>query len=155
MLDYWGLSLKQAAEALRAHLAARGETPPAGRKWKVAVCGPHPGAQVALGDAFEPTWEPKGADFALMLGEFYCARLDAPAIARIERASVTFARVHDIRGRDRAGPFHHPTGRARQSRVAHPLTGRSRGHEMAPTINRERKRRDSEYSPPPPWASPP
>ena len=83
MLDYWGLSLKQAAEALRAHLAARGEKPPAGRKWKVAVCGPHPGVQVALGDAFEPTWEPKGADFALMLGEFYCARLDAPAIAQI------------------------------------------------------------------------
>jgi 4-amino-4-deoxy-L-arabinose transferase-like glycosyltransferase len=98
MLDYWGLSLKQAAEALRAHLAARGEMPPAGRKWKVAVCGPHPGAQIALGDAFEPTWAPNGADFALMLGEFYCARLDAPAIARIERANVTLARIHDIRG---------------------------------------------------------
>jgi len=34
-----------------------------------------------------------------MLGEFYCARLDAPTIAQIERAGVTFARVHDIRGR--------------------------------------------------------
>ena len=99
MLDYWALSLKQAAEALRNHLAARGETPPAGRKWTVAVCGPHPGVQVALGDAFEPTWDPKGADFALMLGEFYCARLNAPQIAAIERAGVTFARVHDIRGR--------------------------------------------------------
>ena len=33
-----------------------------------------------------------------MLGEFYCARLDAPAIARIERANVTLARIHDIRG---------------------------------------------------------
>jgi hypothetical protein len=98
MLDYWGLSLKQAAEALRNHLAARGEKPPAGRKWKVAVCGPHPGVQIALGDAFEPTWEPEGADFALMLGEFYCARLDAPVIAQIARAGVTFARVHDIRG---------------------------------------------------------
>jgi hypothetical protein len=100
MLDYWALSLKQAAEALRGHLAARGETPPAGRKWKVAVCGPHPAVQVALGDAFEPTWEPNGADFALMLGEFYCARLNAPQIAAIERAGVTFARVHDIRGRE-------------------------------------------------------
>ena len=100
MLDYWGLSLKQAAEALRATLAGRGETPPAGRRWKVAVCGPHPGVQVALGDAFEPTWEPKGADFALMLGEFYCARPDMPLIAAIVRGGVTFARVYDIRGRD-------------------------------------------------------
>ncbi len=99
MLDYWGLSLKQAAEALRSHLAARGEKLPAGRKWKVAVCGPHPGVQVALGNAFEPTWEPKGADFALMLSEFYCTRLDAPAIAQVARANVTFARAYDIRGR--------------------------------------------------------
>ena len=99
MLDYWGLSLKQAAEALRSHLAARGETPPPGRKWKVAVCGPHPGVQVALGNAFVPTWEPKGADFAIMLGEFYCTKIDAPAIAQIARANVTFARAYDIRGR--------------------------------------------------------
>ena len=98
MLDYWGLALKQAAEALRNNLAARGEMPPAARKWKVAVCGPHPGVQVALGGAFEPTWDPKSADFALMLGEFYCARLDAPIVAQIERAGVAFARVHDIRG---------------------------------------------------------
>ena len=100
MLDYWGLSLKQAGEALRARLAERGETQPAGRKWKVAVCGPHPPAQAALGDAFEPTWEPKGADFALTLGEFYCAELDAPPIARISRAGAVFAHVYDLRGRD-------------------------------------------------------
>jgi hypothetical protein len=99
MLDYWGLSLKQAGEQLR-DFAARSGAPPAGRKWKIAVCGPHPGAQVALGDAFEPTWEPKGADFALMLGEFYCARLDAPQIVAVERAGVVFARAYDIRGRD-------------------------------------------------------
>ena len=75
MLDYWGLAFKQAGAALRAQLAERGETPPAGGKWKIAVCGPHPPAQIALGPQFEPTWEPKGADFALMLGAFYCSRL--------------------------------------------------------------------------------
>jgi hypothetical protein len=100
MLDYWGLSLKQAAQALKTRLAERGEKPPSGRRWKVAVCGPHPGVRVELADAFEPTWDPKGADFALMLGEFYCARLDAPVIASIDRAGVSFARVHDIRGWD-------------------------------------------------------
>jgi hypothetical protein len=99
MLDYWGLAFKQAGEALRAELARRGETPPAGRKWKIAVCGPHPPARIALGDQFEPTWDPKGADFALMLGVFYCAKLDAPLLADIERDGINFARAYDIRGR--------------------------------------------------------
>jgi hypothetical protein len=105
MLDYWGLAFKQAGQALRTALAARGETQPAGRKWKIAVCGPHPPAQVALGETFEPTWDPKGADFALMLGAFYCARLDAPVLAEVERAGVSFARAYDIRGRDVPGLF--------------------------------------------------
>jgi len=108
MLDYWGLALKQAAQQLRATLAARGETPPAGRKWKIAVCGPHPPAQIALGDQFEPTWDPKGADFALMLGVFYCARLDAPLVTDIMRDGVSFARVYDIRGRMIASLFTQP-----------------------------------------------
>lgn len=98
MVDYWGLSFKQAGAALRARLTERNEQPP-GRKWKIAVCGPHPPAQVALGPQFEPTWDAKDADFALMLGEFYCARLDAPLLAEVERAGVTFARIYDIRGR--------------------------------------------------------
>ena len=63
------------------------------------MCGPHPPAQVALGPDFEPTWDPKGADFALMLGEFYCARLDAPVLAEVARAGVVYARAYDLRGR--------------------------------------------------------
>jgi hypothetical protein len=80
-------------------LHERHETPPAGRRWKIAVCGPHPPAEVALGPQFEATWDPKGADFAMMLGEFYCVKLDAPILADIEREGVVFARVYDIRGR--------------------------------------------------------
>jgi hypothetical protein len=100
MLDYWGLALKQGGNALRDWIAAQGETPPAGRKWKVAVCGPHPPAQVALGERFEPTWDPKGADFALTLGAFYCAKLDAPVLAEIVRDGISFARAYDLRGRN-------------------------------------------------------
>ena len=100
MLDYWGLAFKQAADALRAKLAERGEGQFSGRKWKIAVCGPHPPAQIALGEQFEPTWDPKGADFALMLGTFYCARLDAPLLAEVVRDGVSFARAYDLRGRD-------------------------------------------------------
>jgi hypothetical protein len=108
MLDYWGLAFKQAGQQLRADLAARGETPPAGRKWEIAVCGPHPPARIALGEQFEPTWDPKGADFALMLGAFYCARLDAPLLVDITRDGVSFARVYDIRGRTISDLFTQP-----------------------------------------------
>jgi len=105
MLDYWALSFKAAAQELHAKLAERKEMPPAGRPWKIAVCGPHPPAQVALGPDFAPTWDPKDADFALMLGEFYCAQFDAPVLAEIAREGVVYARVYDIRGRSVPGMF--------------------------------------------------
>ena len=99
MLDYWGLAFKQAGRQLRETLEARGETPPDGRKWKVAVCGPHPPARIALGDRFEPTWDLTDADFALMLGTFYCARFEgAPVLTDVERDGVSFARAYDLRG---------------------------------------------------------
>jgi hypothetical protein len=98
MLDYWGLAFKQAGDALRAKLAEGGQSPPAGRKWTIAVCGPHPPARVALGERYELTWDPKGADFALTLGAFYCAKLDAPQLVEIVRDGVSFARAYDIRG---------------------------------------------------------
>ena len=98
MLDYWGLSLTQASRQLLATLAERGEAPPHGQ-WTVAVCGPHPPVAVALGPQFTTTWDPKGADFAMMLGVFYCAKLDAPVLFDIVREGVLYARVYDIRGR--------------------------------------------------------
>ena len=84
---------------MRQALVARREAPTVDGKWKIAVCGPHPPAQVALGDAFEPTWDVRGADFALSLGTFYCAQLDAPVLADIVRDGVSFARAYDLRGR--------------------------------------------------------
>jgi 4-amino-4-deoxy-L-arabinose transferase-like glycosyltransferase len=100
MLDYWGLAFKQAANALRTTLAARHERKPADRRWLVAVCGPQPPAEVALGPDFETTGDPRGADFGLSLGTFYCRALKVPLLAEIKRAGVTFARVYDIRGRN-------------------------------------------------------
>jgi hypothetical protein len=99
MIDYWGLAFKQASQALLATLAERHETTPDGRRWKIAVCGPHRSPQVELGPAFETTWEPKDADFAMMLGVFYCAKFDAPVLVEIVREGVVYARVYDIRGR--------------------------------------------------------
>jgi hypothetical protein len=98
MLDYWGLSLTQAARQLRTVITTQHLEPTNGT-WTVAVCGPHPPVAVALGPQFTTTWNPKGADFAVTLGEFYCAKLDAPVLFEIVRAGVVYARVYDIRGR--------------------------------------------------------
>ena len=99
MLDYWGLSFKQASLGLAAKLAELKLTRPTDRRWKLAVCGPHRSPQVELGPDFETTWDPQGADFAMMLGEFYCASFDAPVLVEVARAGAVYARVYDIRGR--------------------------------------------------------
>jgi hypothetical protein len=99
MLDYWGLAFKQASDSLREELEEKHETPPHGRKWKVAVCGPQRPAQVALGPDFTIGWDSHAADFAMTLGEFYCKGLTAPVMVEIKRDDVVFARVYDIRGR--------------------------------------------------------
>jgi len=98
MLDYWGLSLTQASRQLLTKIADRGERPPHGQ-WRIAVCGPHPPVAVALGPQFTTTWNPKGADFAMVVGEFYCAKLDAPVLFDIVREGVIYARLYDLRGR--------------------------------------------------------
>jgi 4-amino-4-deoxy-L-arabinose transferase-like glycosyltransferase len=100
MLDYWGLSLKQASQGLAAKIAELKLEKPKDRRWKLAVCGHHRSPQVELGADFETTWDPKGADFAIMLGEFYCRQLDAPLLVEVRRDGAVYARVYDIRGRD-------------------------------------------------------
>jgi hypothetical protein len=105
MLDYWGLAFKQAADELRAKLTLGLESPPASRRWRIAVCGPHYPAKVELGPEFTTTYETKGADFALMLGEFYCAEYKAPVLVEVKREGVVYARVYDIRGRTVSGLF--------------------------------------------------
>jgi hypothetical protein len=99
MLDYWGLSFKQASQALAAKIETDKMQKPVGRPWKLAVCGPHPSPRVELGPDFAMTWDPQGADFAMMLGVFYCKEFDAPVIAEIRREGILYARVYDIRGR--------------------------------------------------------
>ena len=99
MLDYWGLAFKQAGIALRAKLDELHLKPPGGGRWTVEICGPQPPAEVALGPEFETTWDRKRADFAMMLGTFYCRDLTAPVLVEIIREGIDYARVYDIRGR--------------------------------------------------------
>ncbi|EJW13692.1 hypothetical protein A33M_0022 [Rhodovulum sp. PH10] len=97
MLDYWGLSMKQASELLLDRVAKERIQPPPKHKWKVAVCGPERTVQVSLGPGYKLDWKPAGADFAISLAEFYCAKLDAPVIAEVTRDDVVYARVYDLR----------------------------------------------------------
>lgn len=99
MLDYWGLAFKQAAAELDEYVDEHRRQLPQGRKFRVAVCGPHRAAAVELGPRYETTYDTTGADFALMLGEFYCANVQAPVIVKVERDGVVYARVYDTRGR--------------------------------------------------------
>ncbi len=99
MLDFWGLAFKQAAEALHTKLDAMHLKPPPGRRWTIEICGPQRPAEVALGPEFETTWDRKRADFAMMLGTFYCRDLTAPVLVEIDREGIEYARVYDMRGR--------------------------------------------------------
>jgi hypothetical protein len=103
MLDYWGLSFKEASQELRTKLTAAMATPTDKRHWRVAVCGPQRAAQVALGPEFKVAWDPKGADFAMSMGEFYCSQLAEPVLVEVQREGVVYARVYDIRGRTVTG----------------------------------------------------
>ena len=79
-----GSSLKQASQGLAAKIAELKLQKPKDRRWKLAVCGHHRSPQVELGPDFETTWDPKGADFAMMLGEFYCRQFDAPVLVEVD-----------------------------------------------------------------------
>ena len=105
MLDYWGLGLKEVSESLLVRLEEMWVEPHRNRKWKVAVCGPSHIVGFELGPAFEATNDPKGADFAITLGTYYCAKLDRPILAVAEREGVVFARAYDLRGRPIASTY--------------------------------------------------
>ena len=64
----------------------------------VTICGPQATAQEQLGPQFETTFDDKQADFAMVLGAFYCRHLKAPIMVEIEREGVVYARVYDLRG---------------------------------------------------------
>ena len=99
MLDYWGLAFKQAGEALRAKLDAMHLKPPRGRRWTIEICGPQRRRRSRSGPNSKPPGTARRADFAMMLGTFYCRDLTAPVLVEIKREGVEYARVYDIRGR--------------------------------------------------------
>jgi hypothetical protein len=119
MTDYWGLGMQEASEELLEQIENSGLYPPSGRRWRIAVCGPSQTVAAEMGKSFEVANDARGADFAVSMGTFYCARLDAPVIARVERDGVVFARAYDVRGRSYATTYAFPPKEAlTQSSVA-------------------------------------
>jgi hypothetical protein len=99
MLDYWGLAVREAARGLRERVAQMAQDPSDHQHWHVGVCGPERNVKLELGPQFVTSGNGADADFALSMGEFYCARLAAPVIVEVARDGVVYARVYDIRGR--------------------------------------------------------
>ena len=100
MLDYWGLVAEAGVAGpggkdRRAQLAEARRTA-AGSSRSAAITARR---RSSSAPDFETTWDPKGADFAMMLGEFYCRKFDAPVLVEVVRDGVVYARVYDIRGR--------------------------------------------------------
>jgi hypothetical protein len=118
MTDYWGLGIKETSHELVEWLDEHHESPPPGRKWRVVVCGPGEVAEIELGKRFVTTFDMKGADFAISLGTFYCAHLDAPVLADSEREGVAFARAYDLRGRNYVTTWSFPPEPPKKSDVA-------------------------------------
>lgn len=114
MTDYWGLGIKEVANEMIERLDADGVKWPKDRKWRVAVCGPAHTATIELGPHFTTTYEANGADFAISLGTFYCAELDAPILAESEREGVVFARAYDLRGRHYVTTWAYPPSREKK-----------------------------------------
>lgn len=97
-MDYWGDSLREAATALNARLAAEG--PPPAQPYKAAVC-----AELIQGEAvldrrdFVVTRDWLSADFFLSPTQTGCdAALQGEVIERVQRLGATLAVVKDRRG---------------------------------------------------------
>lgn len=99
-LDYWGSSFKEAAERLNAYVNAEGGVP-AGRTYKVAICGPWASAMTYLPKSFKAVEGSEPADFYLATTRWRCEDMrEGKIVATIARMGAPLSVVKDIRGTD-------------------------------------------------------
>ena len=97
-LDYWGSSFKEAAEKLQAHVAAEGGVP-AGKIYRVAICGPWSAAMIHLPPDYEAVEADQPADFFLSTTRWMCQDMrDGKEIIHIDRMGARLSVVKDLRG---------------------------------------------------------
>ena len=85
MLDYWGLAFKQAATNCARALPPRTRAPPTDANGWSRSAGRRPRRMSISAPQFETTFDQKQADFAMVLGTFYC-RAPAGADPGADRA---------------------------------------------------------------------
>jgi len=97
-LDYWGTSFKEAAGQLQDYVAREGGVP-AGKIYKIAICGPWSAAMIYLPPDYEPVVADKEAQFFLSTTRWLCPKMrPGREIIRIERMGAPLAVVKDLRG---------------------------------------------------------
>lgn len=97
-LDYWGSSFKDAAQALKNHVAAEAR-PENAPPYKVAICGPWASAMIYLPKGFEAVIANAPADFFLATTRWRCEDMrDGKVIATIARMGAPLSVVKDLRG---------------------------------------------------------
>jgi len=96
-LDYWGSSFKEAAEKLQDYVAAEGGVP-AGKIYRVAICGPWSAAMIYLPPDYEAVEADQPADFFLSTTRWMCQDMrDGKEIIRIARMGAPLSLVKDLR----------------------------------------------------------
>ncbi len=95
--DYWGSSFKEAAQKIQDFVASEGGVP-AGKIYKIAICGPWASAMIYLPPNFEPVVANEPAEFFLSTTRWMCQNMrPGKEIIRIERMGVPLSIVKDLR----------------------------------------------------------
>ncbi len=111
--DYWGSSFKEAAQDIQNLVAGEGGVP-AGKIYKIAICGPWDSAMIYLPPDYEPVVANEPAEFFLSTTRWLCQDMrPGKEVIRVERMGVPLAIVKDLRG-----GFEHYEGNAHEKKSA-------------------------------------
>ena len=96
-LDYWGSSFKEAAEKLQKIVQSEGGVP-AGKIYRVAICGPWSSAMIYLPPDYEPVMAAEPAEFFLSTTRWMCQNMrEGREIVRVERMGAPLSIIKDLR----------------------------------------------------------
>ena len=96
-LDYWGMSFKEAADKIQDVVAREGGVP-AGKIYKVAICGPWDAAMIYMPPDYEAVEAADPAEFFLSTTRWMCQDMrEGKEIIRIKRFGVPLSIVKDLR----------------------------------------------------------
>ncbi len=106
-LDYWGVTFREAVQLMQDRLNEQGASPPAGRPWRVSVCGPEATAELFFPTRFVlwPRQRIVESDIHITHTRYQCPigpyLTSAPALAVVRRFDTPLAYVFDLREHNR------------------------------------------------------